>query len=136
MVKNAAPALPTTLTTHGLTFGLFGLVWVVGLNYCPNEPCNYQQTSDSPEKDAQKNIWHTPDAIRGTFSYEAEPEYREGNPTRYEYYDLRAQERIAHATDWIAWITFASAGIGVFDLGALIATLFFQREATKIRLVK
>lgn len=116
----------------GGAIAIFAIVWLIGLNYCPNEPCKYEQTANDPSDDGGQGIWQMPDPVRGTFSYELEPEYRQGNPTRYEYYDLRAQERVAHATDWIAWLTLAACTLSALGLGALIYTLNLQREANSI----
>jgi hypothetical protein len=111
---------------------IIAIVWLIGLNYCPHEPCYYEQAANDPDGDGGQSVWQMPDPVRGTFSYELEPEYREGDPTRYEYYDLRAQERVAHATDWIAWLTLAACVLSLFALGALIYTLNLQREANRI----
>ncbi|WP_299619645.1 hypothetical protein [uncultured Tateyamaria sp.] len=118
----------------GGALAIIAIVWIIGLNYCPNQPCDYSQAADEPSQNAGERIWQVPDAIRGTFSYEAEPEYAPGNPTRHEYYDLRAQERMAHATDWIVWLTFVTGAVGVAGLGAIIYTLNLQRNANEIAL--
>ncbi|MGR3510348.1 MAG: hypothetical protein ACU0CQ_11730 [Sulfitobacter sp.] len=113
-------------------FAIFCLVWVIGLNYCPNQPCKYSDAADHPSDNGSQSIWNVPDAIRGTFSYNSEPEYAEGNPQRHEYYNLRAQERMAHATDWIAWLTAATGFFSILGLGAIIYTLNLQRLANQI----
>ncbi len=101
---------------------------------CPNEPCNQSQTTDNPKHNTSQGKWNAPNPIRRTFSHENEPSYSEEPPSREEYYDLQAQERMAHATDWIAWITLISSIFGVFGLGALVYTLFLQRASNKIML--
>ena len=115
----------------GVGVATFSVLWIFGLNYCPNEPCHYQQAADDSGQDGGQRVWQMPNAVRGTFSYETEPEYAGGNPTHHEYYDLRTQERMAHATDWIAWFTFFTSAISAFGLGALAYTLYLQRDATK-----
>jgi hypothetical protein len=127
--------------SNGLAIGLTAgglvtivlVVTVIGLNYCPGDPCNYPgHAQDYPENDPTQSKWNVPDPLRGTFNSQVEPEYRESNPTRHEYYDLRAQERMAHATDWIAWITFVSSFFGVVGVGLLVWTLGEQRNANSI----
>jgi hypothetical protein len=122
----------------GLTVGgglaIVSVVWIIGLNYCPAGPCGYGQAENEVEQSSDQRVWQMPDAIRGTFSYEAEPEYSEGKPSLYEYYDLRAQERMAHATDWIAWLTFATGLFGAMGFFALLYTLKLQRTANDIML--
>ncbi len=115
----------------GGAIAIISTIWIIGLNYCPNHSCQYTQAANDPDGDAGQRVWQVPDAIRGTFSYEPKPEYAKGDPTRHETYDLRAQERMAHATDWIAWLTFATGVLSVFGLGALIYTLNLQREANR-----
>ncbi|MEO9685528.1 MAG: hypothetical protein ABJF86_10370 [Tateyamaria sp.] len=120
----------------GLTIGglltIFSLVCVIGLNYCPNQPCQYTGAADNPSNNARQGVWNMPNPARGTFSYNSEPEYTEGNPERHEYYDLRAQERMAHATDWIAWITAVTGFFSILGLGAIVYTLNLHRSANKI----
>ncbi|WP_293450571.1 hypothetical protein [Planktotalea sp.] len=79
-----------------------------------------------------ENEWEVPKPIRPTFSTPIKPSDTEGNPQQNEYYDLRAQERMAHATDWIAWITLVSSTFAVFGVGLLIWNLSAAREANKI----
>jgi len=116
----------------GGAFAIFSMVWLIGLNYCPNEPCEYTRTSSEPVSSVEDEKWELPTVRRGTFSYEVEPKFNEEGLRQIEYYDLRAQERMAHATDWIAWITAVSGFFGALGMGALVYTLFLQREANQI----
>lgn len=116
----------------GGTIAIISIVWIIGLNYCPNSPCKYEEGYENPNNNTSHGVWQVPAPMRGTFSYESEPKYTEGDPTRYEYYDLRAQERMAHATDWIAWLSLVTGFFGILGLGAIIYTLNLQRDANKI----
>ncbi|MDF1715351.1 MAG: hypothetical protein P1U75_01570 [Antarcticimicrobium sp.] len=39
---------------------------------------------------------------------------------------------MAHATDWIAWLTFVTGAVSIIGLGALVYTLNLQRDANRI----
>jgi hypothetical protein len=101
------------------------LVWVVGLNYCPNSPCNYQNSD--PEYVYEVPLGRGPNTT-STFN-EAD---NEGHAQYYERQDLRAQEVMARATNAIVLLTAISVIIGVLGMAALIYTLVLQRNNNEI----
>lgn len=108
------------------------IAWPSEISHCTVQSCNYANTRYIPNTSATDDVWSIPNPLRPTFSYEGDPTYSEGAPTRHEYYDLRAQERVAHATDWIAWVTLISSIVGAVGLGALFYTLNLHRSANNI----
>ena len=116
----------------GGCIAIFAIVWMIGLNYCPNQPCDhpayYQYVPSETPSDSE---WNVPNPFRRTFESNIEPEFAEGYPKRHEYYDLRAQERMAHATDWIALLTLVSGSISAIGIGLIIWTLYVTRELSR-----
>ena len=109
----------------GGSLAIFLIVWIIGLNYCPNSPCNYQSSNS-------EYVYEVP-LGRGpnTTSVFNEAD-KEGHPKYYERQDLRAQEVMARATNAIALMTGISVIIGVFGMIALVYTLALQRKNNEI----
>lgn len=105
------------------------LVWFVGLNYCPNSPCQYDRAYG---EQGQYYVYDVPLArgpnTTGPFT-EAD---NQGHPDYYNRQDLRAQESMARATNAIVIWTASGVIIAVVGMVALIGTLGLQRRANEI----
>ena len=102
------------------------MVWIIGLNYCPGEPCNYHR---SPNTNPGQYEYNVPFAYGPNTSPGVEPEDTKGDPHYYDRKDLRAQESVARATNAIVLISLASVCLGVLGTGLLIWNLFEVRKA-------
>lgn len=107
---------------------LVAMVWLVGLNYCPGEPCNY---SKSPSDNKQKNEYWVPfaqgpSAASGNHAADA-PSHEK----YYEHQDLRAQESVARATNAIVMLTLIGVAIGAVGTGLIYVTFRETRQANK-----
>lgn len=108
----------------GGALSVFAMVWVVGLNYCPNAPCYYNgDSTDNPEN----NEYWVPFATGPDTTSSFEPEDSKGNPKYYDRQDLRAQETMARATNAIVWLTGISIVLGAIGAAAIIWTLIETR---------
>ena len=126
---------------NGFAFGLivggfsaiFAIVWLIGLNYCPNQPCDaHHQEQHDPQQYPSDSEWNMPNPFRSAFDSNVEPEYAEGDPKRHEYQDLKAQQRMAHATDWIFLVSIVTGLFSVAGVGLLVWTLTQTRQTNKI----
>jgi hypothetical protein len=113
----------------GGAFAIFTIVWWIGLNYCPESPCNYDyKHSHGPTDGLKQHQGLIPRPDLPNFTLQPEPEFAEHKPNEYEYADLTAQENMARATNWIAWfsmLAFVTAGAGVL---LLVRNLNVTRE--------
>lgn len=103
------------------------MVWVVGLNYCPQSPCYYSGNEPADPGDLEYRIpfGSGPNTTAG-FS----PPDNEWHPKYYERQDLRAQETMARATNAIVMLTFVGLGISVSGAGLLIWNLVEARKSS------
>ena len=119
--------------TIGLVLGggvaLVTLVWIIGLNYCPDSPCEYHQSQ--AQDPAYYEPWLPFSAGPNTTSG-FEPEDTKGNSHYYERQDLRAQESVARATNALVWLTLITGVIGFSGAGLLVWTLIETRANNKI----
>ncbi len=91
-------------------------LWVFSVNYCPDAPCQYQKPPNQSETYSQR--WF-PIPWNPNSTLQPQPEFADGAPKKYEYYDLQAQENMARATNVIAWataVTVLTSVLGVFLL--------------------
>jgi hypothetical protein len=120
----------------GIIFGfavtIFAIVWVVGLNYCPESPCNYDyKHSHGPTDDPTQHQGWIPRPDLPNYTLQAKPIFTEGNPKEYEYADLQAQENMARATNWIAWFALLSSVVAGAGVWLLISNLNVTRESSR-----
>jgi hypothetical protein len=113
----------------GAAFAIFTIVWVIGLNYCPEAPCNYDyKHSHGPTDGPTQHQGWIPRPDLPNYTLQSEPVFTEGTPKEYEYADLQAQENMARATNWIVWVSLFSSAIAVAGVGLLISNLNVTRE--------
>lgn len=105
------------------------LVWFVGLNYCPGEPCAY---NGYPTDNQSYHEPYIPLGVGPNTTSGFEPEDTKGNEHYYERQDLRAQESVARATNSLVWLTFASSILGFGGAGLLVWTLVETRKNNAI----
>lgn len=113
----------------GAAISIFAVVKVIGLNYCPETPCNYDyKHSHGPTDGPTQHQGWIPNPFLPNFTLQPEPNLIEKQASQYEYADLQAQENMARATNWIAWFSlfgFVTAGAGVI---LLVRNLNVTRE--------
>ena len=115
------------LVVGGLV-AIVSLVWIVGLNYCPNGPC--QKGNGPYENPADYEYW-VPFAVGPNTTSKLEPEDTKGNRHWYEQQDLRAQESVARATNALVYMTGITILIGLVGTGLLVWTLSVSATATE-----
>lgn len=111
----------------GAGLSIVTLIWVIGLNYCPGDPCNYHR---SPDTNPGQYEYYVPFSFGPYTSPGAEPEDAKGNLDYYNQKDLRAQESVARATNAIVLVSLFSVALGVLGTGLLVWNLVEARRAT------
>jgi len=110
-------------------FAIFCLVWVVGLNYCPESPCDHNYSyKETPTNDENR----LPDAFGSNGGTDAHPADQNEHPKYYEHQDLKAQELMAEATKWIVVLTGMSLILGALGAAAIFWTLYETRKLSKV----
>ena len=102
------------------------MVWVIGLNYCPGEPCNY---SKSPSDNEQENEFWIPFAQGPSSASGNDAADAKDHPKYYEHQDLRAQESVARATNAIVMLTLIGVAVGGIGTGLIYVTFRETRKA-------
>lgn len=112
----------------GVVVATLCFLWVFSINYCPDAPCRYQKPPDESETYDQRWFpipWHP------NFTLQPEPEFAEGAPKQYEYNDLKAQENMARATNFIAWASFLTVLTSALGVWLLVSNLSVTRESSR-----
>lgn len=106
---------------------VISLVWMVGLNYCPQAPCYYggQEQPGPGDNEYWVPFASGPDTTSG-FG----PPDNEGHPKYYERQDLRAQETMARATNAIVMLSMIGLGLSAMGAALLIWTLVETRKSS------
>jgi hypothetical protein len=113
----------------GAALAILSIVKVIGLNYCPEAPCNYNyKHSHGPTDGPTQHQKWIPDPRLPNYTLQTEPAFIEGIPKEYEYADLQAQENMARATNWIVWVSVISSVIAAVGVWLLISNLKVMRE--------
>jgi nitrogen fixation-related uncharacterized protein len=108
-------------------FAIFCMIWILGLNYCPEAPCN-DNASQSEQPSNNKN-W-LPNSLWSDRGAEPHPANEDGHEDYYDHQDLAAQEIMAEATKWIVVLSGLSLVIGAVGAGAIIWTLLESRKVS------
>lgn len=118
--------LATGIAVGGF-IAIISIVWIIGLNYCPQTPCyQYDGYSEQPANDKD---W-LPNSVGPDITSDPHPADQDDHPKYYEHQDLAAQEIMADATEWIVKLTAISLAIGVVGAGAIIWTLLESRKVS------
>jgi hypothetical protein len=113
----------------GVSIATLCFLWVFSISYCPDAPCNYQQSPDQSGTYSQR--WFPIPWIPNS-TLQPQPEFTEGAPKQYEYYDLQAQENMARATNIIAWATVVTVFTSIFGVWLLVSNLKVVAETNTI----
>ena len=115
----------------GLTIVL--MVWVVGLNYCPGQPCKYDDGwySDPANGEQESRRW-LPFAFGPNTTQEYGPGDEQSSPGYHDRQDLRAQESVARATNAIVWLTFLSLIVGAVGVASVVVTIGLNLQAIAV----